>query len=201
MRTSDHPLYSTWQNMKARCRNPNFRHFHRYGGRGIKVCERWQNDFAAFAADMGDKPTPAHTLERIDVDGDYSPENCRWATRWEQARNIANNRYVELFGHRYLAQDIAQTIGVKTDTILERFAKGMTEDEILSAERHVFKPGLALGGKANGERQRARTHCKNGHPFDEQNTSWTPAGTRTCKTCHRLRETIRRQQRASLECA
>jgi len=200
-RVSNHPLYSVWQGMKRRCDNPNFKHFHRYGGRGIKVCDRWKNDFPAFAADMGDRPSPEHTIDRIDVDGDYSPENCRWATRREQARNVSNNRYIELFGRKVLAADIALQIGVKTDTILERFSKGLGEDDILSPVKRVFKPGLALGGKANGERQRARTHCKSGHPFDKQNTSWTPKGTRTCKACHRLkmrRISARKREAAAL---
>lgn len=182
MRVSDHPEYSVWQGMKRRCDNPNFKQFHQYGGRGIKVCDRWLNDFHAFLSDMGPRPSPFHTIDRIDVDKGYTPENCRWATRKEQARNIRKNRYVEHNGKRVLAIEVAEQTGLKPDTIVTRFLAG---HDMFSKERIVFKPGLALGGLANGARQRARTHCKSGHPFDEQNTSWTPRGTRTCKTCHR----------------
>jgi hypothetical protein len=185
MRVTDHPEYSVWQGMKRRCDNPNFKQFHQYGGRGIKVCDRWLNDFHAFLSDMGPRPSPFHTIDRIDVDKGYSPENCRWATRREQARNRRVTQYVEIFGHKYLAVDVALTIGVKTETIIKRANRGLSSEQILWPEKIEDRSGLALGGLANGERQRARTHCKHGHPFDADNTSWTPKGTRTCKTCHR----------------
>ena len=81
-----HPLFSTWQGMHNRCKYPNSMSYKNYGGRGIKVCERWEN-FWNFVEDMGEKPTPKHTLDRINNDGDYTPDNCRWATRIEQYHN------------------------------------------------------------------------------------------------------------------
>jgi hypothetical protein len=80
-------LYDTWKNIQARCHNPNHPAFKNYGARGIEVCERWRSDFLAFASDMGDAPSPAHTIERVDNDKGYGPDNCKWATRAEQRAN------------------------------------------------------------------------------------------------------------------
>lgn len=79
-------LYNCWANMHGRCSNPNNPQYKDWGGRGIRVCKRWES-FDAFAADMGPKPTPWHRLDRIDNDGNYTPRNCRWATTKESALN------------------------------------------------------------------------------------------------------------------
>ena len=90
-----HPLYSTWLTMRDRCNNPRNRHYANYGGRGIFVCERWNKiggaGFWAFVDDMGDRPEGT-TLDRIDNNSGYSPENCRWATKIEQSLNKRTNR-------------------------------------------------------------------------------------------------------------
>jgi hypothetical protein len=86
MRKSRTSEYHTWREFRARCQRPTHKNFPNYGGRGIKVCERWQR-FDNFLEDMGPRPDPGLTLERESNDGDYEPGNCRWATRVEQTRN------------------------------------------------------------------------------------------------------------------
>jgi len=90
--------YHIWQTMKARCYNPNNHKYKRYGGRGIAVCDRWLQSFENFIADMGKRPSTSHSLDRINNDGDYTPQNCRWATPKEQARNTQTNRLITLNG-------------------------------------------------------------------------------------------------------
>jgi len=85
MRSKDHPYYRTWKGMRERCNSPSCRRYADYGGRGIKVCDRWDN-FWLFVEDMGERPE-GHTLDRINNNGPYSPDNCRWRTPVQQSRN------------------------------------------------------------------------------------------------------------------
>lgn len=91
------PTNRSWTAMKARCNNPNRKAYKNYGGRGIKVCDRWNKSFLNFLEDMGERPE-GKTLDRIDNDGDYEPDNCRWATRQEQRENTRNTRLIKYAG-------------------------------------------------------------------------------------------------------
>jgi hypothetical protein len=115
---SAHPLFSVWSGMMYRCYNTESSRFHRYGGRGIGVCERWR-EFGNFIADLGARPKGT-TLDRIDNDSDYSPENCRWATVKQQNNNRANVRLIEFAGECLSAAVWAQRVGVSKATMYRR---------------------------------------------------------------------------------
>jgi hypothetical protein len=113
-----HPLYWIWMDMKQRCDNPHNSRFHRYGGCGITVCDRWRNDFRKFAEDMGQKPSPAHSIERINSEGNYEPANCRWAT-WEEQLSNRSLRPRKLT--RILAQEMRGEIGLSRKQLAQKY--------------------------------------------------------------------------------
>ena len=111
MRKKKIPGYASWIMIKNRCENANAKCFYRYGGRGIKICKEWRDDFEKFVADMGPRPSLAHSVDRIDNDRDYEPGNCRWATKREQNNNRENTRYVEYRGQRMSINDAVRLAG------------------------------------------------------------------------------------------
>lgn len=176
-----HPLYNVWASMRDRCRNPNSRQWNDYGGRGITICSRW-DDFHVFAQDMGDRPD-GYTLDRIDNDKGYSPDNCRWASRKDQQRNRRIAVYVTVGGDRYRAVDLAEQSGLKTDTIVARAAAGLSLEEVMSPIRRVA-PTWHFAVEGRKRAAQARTHCREGHAFDAANTRVDKNGWKHCRTCH-----------------
>ena len=118
------PEYGTWQGMHQRCGNTKDKDFCKYGGRGIKVSDKWKT-FDAFIADMGEKPTRYHSLDRIDVNGDYAPGNCRWATAKEQNRNKRPTIRVSAFGKTGCLADFISHHTQQYHTARKLIATGM----------------------------------------------------------------------------
>ena len=181
-----HPLYQVWQGMKARCLNPNNKHYANYGGRGITICNDWINDFNQFVQDMGERPQ-GYSIDRINNNGDYTPNNCKWSTKKEQQRNRRITKHITIAGIDYLVCEISEKYNFKWDTIVQRAKTAKNFEELVDKTRKVYKEGLALGGQASGEKKKALTHCKAGHEFTETNTH-IYKGWRRCRTCHRIRQ-------------
>ena len=177
-----HPLYGVWQSMRQRCLNPNHPNWKHYGGRGISICPAW-DDFHTFVKDMSPSPE-GHSIDRIDNDGDYSPENCRWVTQKQQLRNTRRTNRLFINGTEYLAIELAEIAGIKADAIIARYKAGLSYDEIIDPKPRSNFSGLALGGKASGAKKQAMTHCKYGHEFTPENTRITKEGWRNCRACH-----------------
>lgn len=119
--------YRTWKDLRQRCNNPNNKDYKDYGGRGIQVCERW-NDFKNFFDDMGDRPE-GMTIDRIDTNGNYEPSNCRWATPVEQARNKRNNHVMD--NGKTLAENCEDS-GIDYKVVSYRVSQGFSLAEALS---------------------------------------------------------------------
>lgn len=118
------PEYGVWASMIQRCTNPNTKTFARYGGRGITVCDGWLHSFEAFLADVGPRPSFAHSLDRIDNDGNYEPGNCRWIEKRLQARNTSANVTLTFNGETRTAAEWAELLGIKPYTLYSRISKG-----------------------------------------------------------------------------
>lgn len=132
-------IYNIWQHIHQRCENPKDAAYENYGGRGIKVCERW-NSFENFVADMGIRPT-GYSIDRINNDGNYEPSNCRWATTKQQLNNRRNNRVLELNGERKTVAEWADQLGVKYDLIRNRVDRyGWSIERALTTPVKSFKP-------------------------------------------------------------
>lgn len=126
------PEYTAWSSMRERCLCTTHRSYHRYGGRGITVCLRWRRSYALFLKDMGRRPTPAHSLDRLDNNRGYSKANCRWATKTEQSRNCHTNVRLTLDGQTMCIKEWSKLVTVKLCTIYYRIAHGWSVRAALS---------------------------------------------------------------------
>lgn len=150
---SDTPVHRSWMSMHQRCRNPNDRAFKNYGGRGITVCARWAS-FEAFLEDLGPKPE-GYELERKDVNGNYEPGNCRWATINDQANNRRTNRFITYGGRTQTLAQWADELGLKMHTLYRRVViRQMPLEQALQpslmAPREVSRLGAATRWSAAG---------------------------------------------------
>ncbi len=148
------PEYGVWKKMRARCNNPNHDKYAYYGGRGIKVCERW-DDFANFLADVGPRPTRQHSIDRREVDGDYCPENCAWATKKEQMNNTRRNVFLEYEGERRTVAEWSDLLGVSRLMIYSRISYGWPTDLALTLPPHARPEGVP---RTEQFRQQGRAH-------------------------------------------
>lgn len=119
--------YDTWVGMKQRCYNVAAREYPRYGARGIVLCDQWLNSFENFLADMGKRPTPQHSIDRINNDGPYAPDNCRWATRKQQQRNRRLNRLVRYQDKVYCFTELAEILNLSRAALDWRIKKNQIE--------------------------------------------------------------------------
>lgn len=138
--------YDVWIGIKARCSNPSALDYNRYGGRGIRVCERWES-FESFLEDMGERPFPAATVERINNDGPYSPENCRWATRKDQGQNKHNNVILTHDKKTLCMSAWADEMGLSQKTLHDRLKSGWPVGRALTTPVRALKHMLTFGGR------------------------------------------------------
>jgi hypothetical protein len=122
--------YMAWAEIKRRCYNKNNKDYYRYGGRGIKVCDRWLNSFENFFADMGERPEK-YSIDRIDNDGNYCPENCRWVTHKEQCNNKSNNVFLTIRGKTMSIKEWSTYTGQNHKTVRSRLKLGWTPEQAI----------------------------------------------------------------------
>lgn len=128
--------YMVWQTMKNRCLLPTSQNYHRYGGRGIKICQRWLDSFENFLADMGEQP-PRMTLDRKDNDGHYEQGNCEWRTRKANSRNRSDNRLLTFKGETKSVAEWAEQTCIPDETLRGRLRMGWPVERILTQPKRA----------------------------------------------------------------
>jgi hypothetical protein len=132
--------YHAWQQMFVRCYNPKAKSFRDYGARGISVCERWTASFEAFLEDMGPRPSSQHSLERVDNNQGYSPDNCQWSTHKEQGRNRRSNHMITHAGITQCITDWAISAGMSVQVLKSRLNQGWSMEEALTTPVRPLTP-------------------------------------------------------------
>lgn len=125
-------LYNIWRSMRQRCSNPNCINYHNYGGKGIKVCDEWNKFEIFYEWAMANGYTEELTIDRIDVNGNYEPSNCKWSSYKEQANNKTNNRQIEFNGESHTLGEWSAIKGIKLATIWNRLKCGWSVEEALT---------------------------------------------------------------------
>jgi hypothetical protein len=131
-RGTHHAEYAAWLSMKRRCLLPTVKEYSRYGGRGIRVCSAWLESFVTFLSDMGPRPSPQHSLDRVNNDGNYEPSNCRWATRSEQGRNKRTNVVVEFQGQSACLAEWSDIVHIPAGVLSARLRAGWSIEDALT---------------------------------------------------------------------
>lgn len=143
------PECVTWHSIIGRCYRPKATGYARYGGRGITVCKRWRTSVANFIADMGPRPSSRHSIERIDNNGNYEPDNCLWATPEQQARNKRNNRMLTFQGRTMCLTAWAEAIGIAATTLQGRLQRGWSVKRALTTHGRVSRKETARSRSTN----------------------------------------------------
>jgi len=126
--------------MKSRCCNPRVHRYSQYGGRGIRVCDRWMHSFENVLADMGEKPSASHSIDRIDTNGNYEPGNCRWALPVVQGNNQRTNRLIEHEGETRTLAEWSRLVGIGSSTIAARIERGWSVERAVSVKPRYRNP-------------------------------------------------------------
>lgn len=140
-------LHNVWNSMKERCNNPKHHAYENYGGRGIKVCDVWQHDFKAFLEwSMANGYAEGLTIDRINVNGNYEPSNCRWATQKQQANNTRRNKFYEFNGKKQTVTQWAEEKGIGKTTLDSRLKAGWSFEKAITTPIDTrFRPGYMKG--------------------------------------------------------
>lgn len=159
------PLYNTWRGMRERCSNPNHINYKNYGGKGIKVCEEWQNSFLEFRSwALSNGYKEGLTIDRINVDGNYEPSNCKWSTQKEQQNNKTSNHLLTYHGKTLTINQWSEELGIKREIIKDRLRWGWSVEDIFETPVRECKN---IEYEFNGETHNLKTWSSIvGIPYD-----------------------------------
>lgn len=141
------PEYNIWQHIIKRCENARCKDYKNYGGRGIVICDSWRHSIESFLSDVGNRPSPAHSIERIDVNGNYELKNVKWASKIEQANNTRKNRHLTYNGETHTTAIWARLLNLNREIIKDRLRWGWTDAEALSTPVRCRMLDIEINGE------------------------------------------------------